>query len=204
MNTIKEKYIDKDLLEILNEMDLSTADQEGGTDKASDHNYTSTYALFLSEKRNEKINLVEIGVWHGGSIAMWTKYMPNANFLFYDISYQIKPKAKKYFDEDRMKLHIMDAYTFEAVEIAKNRFPDGIDFLLDDGPHTLNSMVEVVSLYSPLMKAGGTLMIEDVQRIEWTDTLAKICPINAKFDVFDMRETGRYDDIIVTYTFNKG
>ncbi len=65
---------DKELIDILNELDLNGADYAGGTDKANGHNYTSTYARFLKEMRVDPINFVEIGVWHGGSMAMWSKY----------------------------------------------------------------------------------------------------------------------------------
>ena len=37
------------------------------------------------------------------------------------------------------------------------------DFMLDDGPHTLDSMVRFITLYSQLMEDDGILIIEDVQ-----------------------------------------
>jgi cephalosporin hydroxylase len=192
---------DKELIAILNELDLNGADWEGGTDKANGHNYTSTYAKYLAEMRADPINFVEIGVWHGGSMAMWCKYLPKAKFLFYDIANQVKPKADKHIDWTRSRLHIASAYTPESVQVARDYFNNGIDFLLDDGPHTLDSMLQAVSLYAPLMNQGGVLMIEDVQSKDWFVNLSAVAPSNSIFEAIDLSESGRYDDLIAVYKF---
>jgi cephalosporin hydroxylase len=192
---------DKELIAILDELDLNGADWEGGTDKANGHNYTSTYAKYLTEMRADSINFVEIGVWHGGSMAMWCKYLPKAKFLFYDIANQVKPKADKHIDWTRSRLHIASAYTPESVQVARDYFKNGIDFLLDDGPHTLDSMLQVVSLYAPLINQGGVLMIEDVQSKDWFVNLSAVAPSNSIFEAIDLTESGRYDDLIAVYKF---
>jgi hypothetical protein len=192
---------DKELIAILDELNLNGADWQGGTDKANGHNYTSTYAKYLAEMRADIINFVEIGVWHGGSMAMWCKYLPKAKFLFYDIANQVKPKADQHIDWTRSKLHIASAYTPESVQIARDYFKNGIDFLLDDGPHTLESMLQVVSLYSPLMNQGGILMIEDVQNKDWFVNLSAVAPSNSVFEAIDLTESGRYDDLIAVFKF---
>jgi cephalosporin hydroxylase len=192
---------DKELIAILDELDLNGADYDGGTDKANGHNYTSTYAKYLAEMRADHINFVEIGVWHGGSMAMWCKYLPKAKFLFYDIANQVKPKADKHIDWTRSRLHIASAYTPESVQVARDYFKNGIDFLLDDGPHTLHSMLQIVSLYAPLMNQGGVLMIEDVQSKDWFVNLSAVAPSNSIFEAIDLSESGRYDDLIAVYKF---
>ena len=192
---------DKELIDILNELDLNGADYAGGTDKANGHNYTSTYARFLKEMRADPINFVEIGVWHGGSMAMWCKYLPKAKFLFYDIANQVKPKADQHIDWNRSHLHIASAYTPEAVQYAKEYFKNGIDFLLDDGPHTLDSMIDCVKLYAPLMNQGGVLMIEDVQSKDWFVQLSAVAPSGVLFTPIDLTASGRYDDLIAVYQF---
>ena len=192
---------DKEMIAILDELDLNGADWEGGTDKANGHNYTSTYAKYLAEMRADSINFVEIGVWHGGSMAMWCKYLPKAKFLFYDIANQVKPKADKHIDWTRSRLHIASAYTPESVQVARDYFKNGIDFLLDDGPHTLDSMLQVVNLYAPLMNQGGVLMIEDVQSKDWFVNLSAVAPSNSIFEAIDLSESGRYDDLIAVYKF---
>ena len=192
---------DKELIDILNELDLNGADYAGGTDKANGHNYTSTYARFLQEMRTDPINFVEIGVWHGGSMAMGGKYLPKAKFLFYDIANQVKPKADQHIDWNRSHLQIASAYTPEAVQYAKDYFKNGIDFLLDDGPHTLDSMLDCVKLYAPLMNQGGVLMIEDVQSKDWFVQLSAVAPSGVLFEAIDLTASGQYDDLIAVYQF---
>ena len=48
--------------------------------------------------------------------------------------------------------------------------------MLDDGPHTLDSMKQFIKLYSQIMSEDGILMIEDVQSIDWIDELKSVVP----------------------------
>ena len=75
------------------------------------------------------------------------------------------------------------------------------DFMLDDGPHTLESMKQFIKLYSQIMTDDGILIIEDVQSWDWIDTLKNEVPDNLKqfIKVYDLRENkNRYDDIVFT------
>jgi hypothetical protein len=75
------------------------------------------------------------------------------------------------------------------------------DFMLDDGPHTLDSMVSFIRLYSPLMTDDGILAVEDIQSIEWIDTLKNAVPNHLKkyIKIYDLRHIkNRWDDIIFT------
>ena len=75
------------------------------------------------------------------------------------------------------------------------------DFMLDDGPHTLESMKQFIKLYSQIMTDDGILIIEDVQSWDWIDTLKNEVPDNLKqfIKVYDLRKNkNRYDDIVFT------
>ena len=75
------------------------------------------------------------------------------------------------------------------------------DVLLDDGPHTLESMKQFIKLYSQVMTEDGILMIEDVQDMSWLDVLREETPDILKpfIKVYDLRQNkGRYDDIVFT------
>jgi hypothetical protein len=192
---------DDELISILNNLNLNGLETKGGTDKATRHNYTSTYAKYLKKIQSKSINFVEIGVLNGGSMAMWCKYLPQAKFLFFDIENQIEESIKKHIDWNRVKLHISSAYTNESVQLTKEYFNGGIDFLLDDGPHTLESMMDCITLYSPLMNKGGTIMIEDVQGKDWFPYLSSVCPPNTTIETVDLTKSGRHDDLIFIVNF---
>ena len=76
--------------------------------------------------------------------------------------------------------------------------------MLDDGPHTLESMTKFIELYSQIMTDDGILIIEDVQQWEWIDILKNAVPEDLKkfIKVYDLRKfKNRYDDIV--FTINK-
>ena len=76
--------------------------------------------------------------------------------------------------------------------------------VLDDGPHTLNSMIVFVSEYSQMLANDGILILEDVQSIDWINHLKNATPEHLKtcVEVYDLRHIkGRYDDIV--YVINK-
>ena len=71
--------------------------------------------------------------------------------------------------------------------------------MLDDGPHTLESMLQFIRLYSQVMKDDGILIIEDVQKFEWFDKLAQEVPYQLQkyIQTFDLRKNkNRYDDLV--------
>jgi hypothetical protein len=73
--------------------------------------------------------------------------------------------------------------------------------MLDDGPHTLESMCKFIQLYLQLLEDDGILIIEDVQSMDWIDILKKEVPNELKqfIKVYDLRhKKNRYDDIVFT------
>jgi len=73
--------------------------------------------------------------------------------------------------------------------------------ILDDGPHTLESMKQFIKLYLPLLTLDGVLIIEDVQCIDWFDALKEVVPHDflQYVKTYDLRHIkNRYDDLIFT------
>ena len=73
--------------------------------------------------------------------------------------------------------------------------------MLDDGPHTLESMKQFIKLYSQLLTDDGILIVEDVQDWGWIDILRNEVPESLKqyVKVYDLRKNkNRYDDIVFT------
>ena len=78
------------------------------------------------------------------------------------------------------------------------------DLILDDGPHTLQSMKTFITLYSQILTDNGILIIEDVQHLCWLDILKNITPEHLKqyIQVYDLRKNkNRWDDIV--FSINK-
>jgi len=134
----------------------------GLSDKNSVHSYLKIYESLFERFKNNNINIIEVGTSNGGSIALWNNYFKNANIYGVDIIHN-----KLMIDEIKNKANITlfnstDAYDINFVTenfINKNiKF----DILIDDGPHTLQSMKDFIKLYLPLIKDNGIFVIEDI------------------------------------------
>ena len=94
-----------------------------------------------------------------------------------------------------------DAYSVDFFRNNIGNKPFKFDFLLDDGPHTLDSMKKFIQLYSRVMADDGILIVEDVQSWDWIEHLKAVVPEPLKqyVKVYDLRANkGRYDDIVFT------
>lgn len=176
------------------------------TDKNTGHSYLELYHNLLKNKRESAKNVLEVGIGdfgekNGGSIKMWRDYFTKAIIYGLDIL-PISRVMDEIINDDRIILYTeKDAYN---EDLFKNEFLNKnikFDFMLDDGPHTLESMIKFIKLYSQIMEDDGILIIEDVQSISWIDILKNEVPDNLKkfIKVYDLRYIkNRYDDIVFT------
>jgi spermidine synthase len=180
---------EKKLEETLSELVLLT---NNNTDKNTLHSYVDVYEKLFKSIRLTATRVMEIGVFDGGSIDMWSKYFLHAEIHGVDIDLR---RNKYSFTDPRIMLHSENAYSSSFV----NTFEHGsFDVIIDDGPHTLESMIQFVQLYPKLLKQNGLLIIEDVQSADWIPEILKHLPIDLQQSVivFDRRHIkGRYDDI---------
>jgi len=178
------------------------------TDKNTKHSYLPLYQNLLISKKETAKNVLEVGigdynqgVTNGGSIKLWHDYFTNANIYALDIC-----DLEKVWDEiknnERIILHTsIDAYDHDFFTTHFLNKNTKFDFMLDDGPHSLESMKQFIKLYSQIMTDDGILIIEDVQSWDWIDILKNEVPENLKqfIKVYDLRPNkNRYDDIVFT------
>ena len=181
------------------------------TDKNSTHSYIDLYQDLFGSKKESATHILEIGIgptahMNGGSISMWADFFTKAHIHAVDII-SIDKVNPNIIGHPRIHLHTSnDAYNinlFKNTFLSKNLV---FDILLDDGPHTLESMIVFVKLYTRVMKHDGILAIEDVQDIEWIDKLREVTPreLLPYVEVYDRRDVkGRYDDIVFVINKNK-
>ena len=173
----------------------------GPTAKDTFHSYIAKYEQYLSPLIDKPATIAEVGIQYGGSMLLWQDYLPKANFIYLDNVDAIHPKIREHLDLGRSRLIFEDAYTEEAAAKVKKLAPKGIDFIIDDGPHTLESQCKFLSLYLPLLAEGGMAIIEDVQSTDWFDVLGQQVPASFTFETIDLRNIkGRYDDLVFAVT----
>ena len=184
------------------------------TDKNTNHSYLDTYNKLFIDKKDTAKNILEVGIYNGGSIELWNAYFTNAkiygldiipkNLLFVD--YNEEQKNKLYKNDNVILYTGIDAYNEDF--FVNNFLNTNIKFdvVLDDGPHSLDSMKQFIRLYSQVMADDGILIIEDVQDINWINLLANEVPDHLKqfIEVYDLRANkNRYDDLLFVINKNK-
>jgi len=185
-------------------MSLSTIVDNSRTDKNTTHSYLELYQSLLVHKKNTAKNVLEVGVQCGGSIKLWHDFFVNATVYGLDVMHETGVWSELKNNE-RIVLHTStDAYNEEMFRHNFLNKQIYCDFMLDDGPHTLESMIQFIKLYSQIMTHDGILIIEDVQSWDWIDILKNEVPVHLKqfIKVYDLRPNkNRYDDIV--FTINK-
>ena len=124
------------------------------TDKATDHHFTDFYHEKLNHLRNDKINLLEIGIMTGQSLRMWKEYFPNGNIYAVDLN------NLKHYQEDRIIIEQCD----QTDHIKMNTiFKDvKFDIIIDDGGHSMfQQQFSLISIFNRLKK-GGFYILEDL------------------------------------------
>lgn len=162
----------------------------GFTDKHTVHSYAPVYERLFSPRKDTTRNVAEIGVLEGGSIKVWEETFQHANIYGLDIN--LRNVKVKY--GPRVTLHQANAYDSKFAATLPS-----FDIVIDDGPHSLESMKQVIHLYLPKLNDKGVLVIEDVQQISWVDDLRKCVPEHLRhhIQVQDLRNVKkRYDDIL--------
>jgi len=182
-------------------MSLEEIVDNSRTDKNTIHSYLPLYQKLLISKKEKSKNVLEIGIYNGGSIKLWNDFFINANVYGLDIMH-INNVWDNIKNNNKIILYTsIDAYD---TEFFNNNFLNTnikFDFMLDDGPHTLESMKQFIKLYSQIMTNDGILIIEDVQSWDWIDILINEVPEHLKqfIKIYDLRKNkNRYDDIVFT------
>ena len=169
------------------------------TDKGSVHDYIEGYYTKEFTNQYKVESILEIGVQSGGSLILWHEWFTNAKIVGIDISvsclndYQNVSLGREF---PRIEIIISDGYD---KAVADAHTDNSYDYIIDDGPHSLESMKMAIELWMPKIKEGGKLIIEDVQSIEWFGELVNhaIKFGYEKYRTFDLRENkGRSDDLI--------
>ena len=164
------------------------------------------YQKLLDSKKETAKNVLEVGIGNfgeknGGSIKLWRDYFTDATIYGLDIIPINRVMDELLYDSRVILYTSTDAYNHDFFTTNFLNKNIKCDFMLDDGPHTLESMKEFIKLYSQIMTDDGILIVEDVQSWGWIDILKNEVPEHLKqfIKVYDLRANkNRYDDIVFT------
>lgn len=122
--------------------------------------------------RGSVTNVLEIGIQYGYSLIAWRDFFPNATVFGVD------PDAGscQLSNEPRIVPLFKDAYDSSFVDWLQD---DYFDIVIDDGPHTFESMCFFLDNYLNKVKPGGYLVLEDIIDRSWTPKLVERIPETA-------------------------
>lgn len=153
------------------------------------------YNDLFKDRLEDKLTLLEIGVWNGESIRYWRDLFKNGNIYALDIHF-----CDKINNEKNIKHIVGNAYSFEI----NNLFdPHSIDIIIDDGPHTLESFVYLIENYIDKLKIGGLMIIEDIINTSWTPQLINLInkqPHKTRYTIHDMRNKQKTRRLLKRWT----
>jgi len=119
--------------------------------------YFEIYDRHLHHLRDKKINFLEIGIAHGGSIQMWDHYF-KGNAQLYAID--INPECKK-FESKNVKIFIGSQEDENFLREVKRNIPK-VDVLIDDGGHTMKQQIVTFENLFDHVTKNGIYICEDL------------------------------------------
>ncbi len=167
------------------------------SDKGHGHDYINGYySEEFTDKKNLKLNIVEIGVNKGQSILLLGEWFINSNIIGIDNGVELYSEWETITAHlSNVSLVLGDAYSDSIVD----KFEDNsIDYLIDDGPHTLQSQIDCVLKWFRKIKQGGKLIIEDIQNID--EYKLNFDNLGIQYELIDLRKNNnKYDDVLLIF-----
>lgn len=126
------------------------------------NHYFEIYDRHLNHLRDKKINILEIGISHGGSLQMWEYYF-KGNATIYAID--INTECKK-LESDNIKIFIGSQEDEVFLQNLKGEIPL-IDVLIDDGGHTMRQQINTFKYLFSHVAEDGIYICEDLHTSYW-------------------------------------
>lgn len=124
------------------------------------------YENLMNKKKDEFINFLEIGIFRGQSLAVWSDYFKNG--IIYGIDGNTKPYYKfKSTLESIGAFKNNNVFVIEADATKENSteyfLKENVkfDYIIDDGCHATGCIMKTFEIYFKLLKPGGIIFVED-------------------------------------------
>ena len=132
--------------------------------------YADCFHENLKELKNNKLDILEIGLTKGGGIASLYFYFPNSNLIGVDNNpFRIRYKSK------RIRSIYVDTSSKKILQNLSNHLNQKFDIIFDDGGHQLIDQILCFSENFKNLKKGGIYIIED---LNYPELLTRYNPTN--------------------------
>lgn len=125
--------------------------------------YFEVYEQFFSRFRGKSPKVLEVGVFLGGGLEMWSKYFgPGSEILGIDIepsTLDKAPRGTRVFIGDQGDSGFWNDFLLSQ--------PGPYDIIIDDGGHRMEQQILTLQKTLPLLKEGGVYLCEDTHTSYW-------------------------------------
>ena len=128
--------------------------------------YFEIYQHHFAKFVGRQVNILEIGIYSGGSLEMWRSYFgPQCHIYGVDIE-----EACKSYENEHTSVFIGDQADRNFWKTFREHTPP-IDILIDDGGHSAEQQRITLEEMLPHLRGGGVYFCEDVHG-KWNDFTA--------------------------------
>lgn len=135
------------------------------TDRAGWRGYDRVYSKYFRNIKNQKLNIIEIGIFHGYGIYAWQNYFKNSIIHGIDNDWKIDTiiQRKKLKDThvlfSQARLYNLDSTKEDSwLQFYGKKF----DIIIDDGDHHPAKQIATLKAAWPYLRNGGLYFIEDI------------------------------------------
>ena len=124
--------------------------------------YFEIYDRYFQRFRGQEVVLLEIGVFHGGSLQMWKHYLGDRARIY---GVDIDPRCKE-LEEQNIEIWIGSQEDRNFLRNLREHIPP-IDILIDDGGHRMNQQITTFEELYGHVKPNGLYLCEDLHTSYW-------------------------------------
>lgn len=121
--------------------------------------YFEIYHRHLARFVGRPVNVLEVGVYGGGSLPMWLAYFGEGCHVH---GVDLHPGCRVH-ESDRVTIHVGDQEDRAFWRELKPKLP-ALDVLIDDGGHRPKQQMATLEEMLPHLQPGGVYLCEDVHR----------------------------------------
>ena len=135
-----------------------------GTDKSNKHWYDLIYEPCLEKKKNDPINILEVGIHRGASTGAFYEYFPKGQIYAIDLFKRVEQSSIKVLQTERAHSIKTDSTLESTADLIKKEWGEDIkfDFIIDDGAHYPKANRLTFESLFPFLKEDGSYFIEDL------------------------------------------
>lgn len=129
------------------------------------HPYTLFYDSLFNSKKNEKLEIAELGILCGASLLMWREYFTHSNIYGFEVYTTLIENFKSNFNNERITLSEIDIKNKESIQNSFRNLNKQFDIIIEDTTHLMEDQIRIIENVYDYLKPGGILIIEDIFKI---------------------------------------